>query len=40
VRILARLPEPDFRFPLLAIAGNLPGAGALKKLGGAVRRKS
>jgi uncharacterized protein YhdP len=31
-------PEPDFRFLLRAIAGNLPGAGALKKLRGAVGR--
>ncbi len=31
-------PEPDFRFLLRAIAGNLPGAGALKKLREAVGR--
>ena len=31
-------PEPDFRFLLRAIAGNLPGAGALEKLREAVRR--
>jgi hypothetical protein len=31
-------PEPDFRFLLRAIAGNLPGTGALNKLREAVRR--
>jgi hypothetical protein len=31
-------PQPDFRFLLRAIAGNLPGSGALKKLREAVRR--
>jgi hypothetical protein len=30
-------PEPDFRFLLRAIAGNLPGVGALKKLRRSVR---